>query len=96
MKYWRNKTLTMCVMNAILFGGSTLLALPVVQAKTADTTVTEGNDANDPYTSITVTSVDSNGKFCGVYNNSTMNLYLGGTNPRLTVTGTAPSVRTLE
>ena len=90
MKYWRNKTLTMCVMNAILFGGSTLLALPVVQAKTADTTVTEGNDANDPYTSITVTSVDSNGKFCGVYNNSTMNLYLGGTNPTLTVTSTVP------
>ena len=28
MKYWRNKTLTMCVMNAILFGSSTLLALP--------------------------------------------------------------------
>ena len=90
MKYWRNKTLTMCVMNAILFGSSTLLALPAVQAKTADTTVTEGNDANDPYTSITVTSVDSNGKFCGVYNNSTMNLYLGGTNPTLTVTSTVP------
>ena len=90
MKYWRNKTLTMCVMNAILFGGSTLLALPVVQAKTADTTVTEGNDASDPYTSITVTSVYNSGKFYGVYNNSTMNLYLGGTNPTLTVTSTVP------
>ena len=32
MKYWKNKTLTMCIMNAILFGGSTLLASPAVQA----------------------------------------------------------------
>ena len=31
MKHWKNKTLTMCVMNAILFGGSTLLAPPTVQ-----------------------------------------------------------------
>lgn len=53
----------MCVMNAILFGSSTLLALPAVQAKTADTTVTEGNDANDPYTSITVTSAYNSGNF---------------------------------
>ena len=58
MKYWKNKTLTMCVMNAILFGGSTLLASPAVQAaeQTADKTVTAGNNASDPYTAITVTS----------------------------------------
>ena len=95
----KKQWLAVCIANAIVCGGISLVpAAAQAAAQTAHATVTAGNTASDPYTAITVESGagDAVSIFwnpvlarAGVYaDNTTMDLYLSGTEPLLTVTGT--------